>query len=102
MAENNLDALLLTGGTSMVYFCGMNWGTSERLTCAIIPAKGSAFIITPTFEEERTLAQARLGPLGAETSFARAASYSSTAGARSRDTAPTFRGRSCWERPLTE
>jgi Xaa-Pro dipeptidase len=68
MAEHRLDALLLTGGTSMVYFTGMNWGNSERLTCAIVPAKGNAFIVTPKFEEERTLEQARLGPLGAETS----------------------------------
>jgi Xaa-Pro dipeptidase len=52
----------------MVYFTGMNWGNSERLTCAIVPAKGNAFIVTPKFEEERTLEQARLGPLGAETS----------------------------------
>jgi Xaa-Pro dipeptidase len=68
MAEHRLDALMLTGGTSMVYFTGMNWGNSERLTCAIVPAKGNAFIVTPKFEEERTLEQARLGPLGAETS----------------------------------
>ncbi|MBL8980798.1 MAG: aminopeptidase P family protein, partial [Gemmatimonadetes bacterium] len=40
---------------------------SERLTCAVIPAKGNAFIVTPKFEEERTLEQARLGPLGAQT-----------------------------------
>lgn len=67
MAENKLDAIMLTGGTSMVYFTGMRWGNSERLTCAIIPAKGPAFIVTPKFEEERTLEQARLGPLGKET-----------------------------------
>ncbi len=67
MAENKLDALMLTGGTSMVYFTGMQWGNSERLTCAIIPAKGNAFIVTPKFEEERTIEQAKLGPLGAET-----------------------------------
>ena len=67
MAEHKLGALMLTGGTSMVYFTGMSWGNSERLTCAIIPASGNAFIVTPKFEEERTLEQARLGPLGAET-----------------------------------
>lgn len=67
MAEHKIDALMLTGGTSMVYFTGMQWGNSERLTCAVIPAKGNAFIVTPKFEEERTLEQARLGPLGAQT-----------------------------------
>jgi Xaa-Pro dipeptidase len=67
MAEHKLDAIMLAGGTSMEYFTGMRWGNSERLTCAIIPAKGNAFIVTPRFEEERTLEQARLGPLGAAT-----------------------------------
>ena len=67
MAEHRLGALMLAGGTSMEYFTGMRWGNSERLTCAIIPARGNAFIVTPKFEEERTLEQARLGPLGAAT-----------------------------------
>ena len=67
MAEQKIDALMLTGGTSMVYFTGMQWGLSERMTAVIIPAKGEAFIVTPRFEEERTLEQARTGPLGAGT-----------------------------------
>ena len=67
MSENGIDALMLTGGTSMDYFTGMRWGNSERLTAAIIPVRGTAFIVTPKFEEERTLEQARLGPLGAGT-----------------------------------
>ncbi len=67
MTEKGISALMLTGGTSMVYFTGMRWGNSERLTTAIIPARGNPFIVTPKFEEERTLEQARLGPLGAET-----------------------------------
>jgi Xaa-Pro dipeptidase len=33
----------------------------------IIPVRGNAFIVTPGFEEERTLEQARTGPLGAGT-----------------------------------
>lgn len=67
MTENRIDALMLTGGTSMVYFTGMQWGLSERMTAVIIPARGNAFIVTPRFEEERTLEQARTGPLGADT-----------------------------------
>ena len=67
MTENRIDALMLTGGTSMVYFTGMQWGLSERMTAVIVPAKGNAFIVTPKFEEERTLEQARTGPLGAGT-----------------------------------
>jgi Xaa-Pro dipeptidase len=67
MAGHKVDALMLTGGTSMVYFTGMQWGLSERMTAVVIPAKGNAFIVTPKFEEERTLEQARTGPLGADT-----------------------------------
>lgn len=67
MAEHRIDAVLLTGGTSMEYFTGMRWGLSERLTGAVIPQRGNAFIVTPQFEEERTLEQARSGPLGAAT-----------------------------------
>ena len=67
MTGNKIDALMLTGGTSMVYFTGMQWGLSERMTAVIIPAQGNAFIVTPKFEEERTLEQARTGPLGVST-----------------------------------
>lgn len=61
-----IDALVLTGGTSMEYFTGMQWGVSERLLAAIIPVKGSAFLVTPKFEELRAMEQARTGPLGAD------------------------------------
>jgi len=64
MKANNIDALMLTGGTSMEYFTGIRWGVSERLLAAIIPVKGSAFLVTPKFEEERAMEQAHLGPLG--------------------------------------
>ena len=36
----------------------------ERLLAAIIPASGSAFLVTPKFEEERAMEQAHQGPLG--------------------------------------
>jgi Xaa-Pro dipeptidase len=67
MGDNRLDAIILAGGTSLVYFTGMHWGNSERLTCVVIPRQGEAFIVTPKFEEERTLEQARTGPLGSGT-----------------------------------
>ena len=66
MRENAIDALLLTGGTSMEYFTGIRWGLSERLLAALIPARGPAFLVTPKFEEERAMEQAHQGPLGAE------------------------------------
>jgi Xaa-Pro dipeptidase len=67
MRANKIDAMMLTGGTSMDYFTGMRWGLSERLLAVIIPVQGNAFLVTPKFEEERALEQSRTGPLGAET-----------------------------------
>ena len=64
MRANKMDALMLTGGTSMEYFTGIRWGLSERMLAAVIPIKGSAFLITPKFEEARAMEQAHLGPLG--------------------------------------
>jgi Xaa-Pro dipeptidase len=64
MREHRIDALMLTGGTSMDYFTGIRWGLSERLLAAIIPVSGSAFLVTPKFEEERAMEQAHQGPLG--------------------------------------
>lgn len=66
MRENKIDALMLTGGTSMDYFTGIRWGLSERLLAAIIPVNGSAFLVTPKFEEERAMEQAHKGPLGSD------------------------------------
>src|SRR5882724_7205790 len=66
MRANGIDALMLTGGTSMEYFTGIRWGLSERLLAAVIPSKGSAFLVTPKFEEERAMEQAHQGPLGGD------------------------------------
>jgi Xaa-Pro dipeptidase len=66
MRANGQDALLLIGGTSMEYFTGIRWGLSERLLAAVIPVNGSAFLVTPKFEEERAMEQAHQGPLGSD------------------------------------
>ena len=63
MREQGVDALMLTGGTSMVYFTGIQWGLSERLLAAFIPASGKPFLVTPKFEEERAMEQVALGPM---------------------------------------
>jgi Xaa-Pro dipeptidase len=65
MAERKIDALMLTGGTSLVYFSGMRWGLSERLFAMVLPAKGDAFYVCPAFEEDRAREQIATGPLGA-------------------------------------
>jgi len=64
MREQGLDALALTGGTSMVYFTGIEWGGGERLFTAVIPVRGDAFVVCPAFEEDRAREQLALGPLG--------------------------------------
>jgi len=62
MAEHEIDALMLTGGTSMVYFSGIRWGLSERLFALIIPKAGEPFVVTPAFEEDRTREQFATSP----------------------------------------
>ena len=63
MRENKIDALMLTGGTSMQYFTSIRWGLSERMLALILPVKGTPFIVCPKFEEGRAMEQVRSGPL---------------------------------------
>ena len=51
MKANGIGAILIEPGSSMVYFTGVRWGRSERLTAAIIPVEGEPCIVTPFFEE---------------------------------------------------
>ena len=67
MTEQRLDAMVLCGGTSLKYFTNMDWGLSERLLAVVIPAKGSAFIVSPAFERDRAMEQVQSGPLGKST-----------------------------------
>jgi Xaa-Pro dipeptidase len=64
MRERGLDALYLTGGTSMVYFTGIRWGGGERLFAVVVPVRGDAFVVCPAFEEDRAREQLAIGPLG--------------------------------------
>ncbi len=64
MREQGLDALMLTGGTSMVYFTNVRWGGGERLFSVVIPVQGEAFVVCPAFEEDRAREQLAMGPLG--------------------------------------
>ncbi len=65
MTEQKIDALLLTGGTSLVYFSNIRWGLSERLFAMTVPAKGEPFYVCPAFEEDRAREQIAQGPLPA-------------------------------------
>jgi Xaa-Pro aminopeptidase len=64
MAENRLDAILMIGGTSLVYFTGIHWWLSERLFAIVVPAKGKPFYVCPAFEEDRAREQIANGPEG--------------------------------------
>src|SRR5579862_2408635 len=65
MAENFLDAIVLTEGTSLRYFTGVRWWGGERLFALILPEKGTAFYICPAFEEGRAREQLLHAPEGA-------------------------------------
>lgn len=51
MKAAGLDAVLIEPGASLVYFTGIEWHRSERLTAALIPAEGPLLVVTPFFEE---------------------------------------------------
>ena len=51
MKANGIAAVLIEPGSSMVYFTGVEWWRSERLTAAILPMEGEPCIVTPFFEE---------------------------------------------------
>ena len=55
MKEQKIDAILLAGSTSLVYFTGIRSGNSERMFCFVLPQKGDAFIVCPAFEKDRMM-----------------------------------------------
>lgn len=61
MREAGLDAIFLTGGTTMQYFTGAQWGISERLFAMVLPEKGEPAWVAPAFEKGRALEQIKFG-----------------------------------------
>ncbi len=53
MAANRQDAVFVGGGTNLVYFTTVSWGTSERTFGAILNRKGRPVWVCPAFELER-------------------------------------------------
>lgn len=51
MRARGIGALIVEAGSSLLYFTGIDWWRSERLTAAIIPAEGEPLVVTPAFEE---------------------------------------------------
>lgn len=63
MAENKLNAILMSGGTSLLYFSNIHWWLSERFFGMILPATGEPFYVCPAFELDRAMEQIAQGPL---------------------------------------
>jgi Xaa-Pro dipeptidase len=59
MKDNAIDAMFVEAGTSLAYFTGLQWWSSERLFAMVLPQKGEPFFISPKFEEGR--AREKLG-----------------------------------------
>src|SRR5437867_1014419 len=64
MAEQKIGALVLTPGTSLLYFTNIRWSGGERLFACVVPAKGEPFFVCPAFEEDRAMEQIARGPFG--------------------------------------
>ncbi len=63
MGAAGIDAICLTGGTSLRYFTNIAWGLSERMFAVILPRTSQPFLVTPAFERDRAMEQAQTGPL---------------------------------------
>ena len=64
MAAQKIDAILLIGGTSLIYYTGIRWWNSERLFVCVLPQSGAPFYVCPAFEEERAREQMLQSPAG--------------------------------------
>ncbi|WP_192646651.1 M24 family metallopeptidase [Sphingopyxis sp. OAS728] len=51
MRANDIGALLIEPGSSLIYFTEVEWWRSERLTAAVLTREGEVAIVTPFFEE---------------------------------------------------
>jgi Xaa-Pro dipeptidase len=61
MVENKIGAIFLEGASSMFYFTGTRWGSSERTFGVVLPARGEPAWIVPGFEEARAHEVIRFG-----------------------------------------
>jgi Xaa-Pro dipeptidase len=50
LRSHDMDAVLITAGTSLRYFSGVAWGASERLVGMLITQRGAPIFICPAFE----------------------------------------------------
>jgi len=64
MGKCGIDAIVLAGGTSSVYFANLQIGGGERLWALVIPRRGAPFLVCPAFEEDRARELLATSPLG--------------------------------------
>lgn len=50
MQSQGVDALVIEPGASLIYYSGVRWWRSERLTALVVPARGAPMIVCPFFE----------------------------------------------------
>lgn len=51
MVEHDIGGIVVEPGSAMLYFSGIRWRRSERLTALVIPREGEMAVVTPYFEE---------------------------------------------------
>jgi Xaa-Pro dipeptidase len=61
MRANRIDAIYIEPGSTMFYYTGMRWGTSERMLAMVIPVGGEIAWVCPKFEEERARELIKIG-----------------------------------------
>ncbi len=67
MARQKIAAIVITGGTSLLYFANTRYGQSERMFAWVLPASGAPYIVCPAFEEGRMTEQLGQIPDGRST-----------------------------------
>ncbi len=66
MTDNQVQAIVVTSGSSLPYYSAVHWWQSERLFAMVLPAKGKVFFVCPAFEEGRAREQLEIGPFGSD------------------------------------
>jgi Xaa-Pro dipeptidase len=61
MAEQKIDAVFIESGSSLFYFTGVRWSSSERMFAVVIPQRGELAWVCPKFEEEKARELIKIG-----------------------------------------
>ena len=61
MAQEGFDAVVVGGGSTLLYLSGLQWGVSERLLALVLPRHGEGVFVVPAFERTRAEERVRVG-----------------------------------------